>query len=295
MIGKSQRMVSCGSGDDTFLFLLLVKQKKRIPGTAFFERPGLLQVLHLCVNLATKHLGEDGRVTAGGAHDAVRDAGGGGNYFVVSWPERHGKQFTVPKFRVPPSVVLASASPRRQELLKKVVRDFIADPADLDEDALTLLDPFQTAEKLALAKAESVAQRHFGKWVLGSDTVVALPWGDGSFKQFGKPRDIDEAFDFLNELCGKTHLVITGVAIVTPDKSVYTHAVAEVEFNIVSQGQLNDYVQTGEPMDKAGAYGAQGMGAFLVKELRGDFETVVGLPTGLVRTMLQELDYPFEP
>ena len=234
-------------------------------------------------------------MATGGAHDAVRDAGGGGNYFVVSWPERHDTQFTVPKFRVAPRIVLASASPRRQELLKKVVAEFVVDPANLDEDALTLDDPFQTAEKLALEKAECVAKRHDASdWYLGSDTVVALPLQEGGFKQFSKPKDFDEAFDFLTELCGKTHLVITGVAIVTPDKSISTHAVAEVEFNVVSQGQLNDYVQTGEPVDKAGAYGAQGMGAFLVKELRGDFETVVGLPTDLVRQMLQELDYPFE-
>ncbi|MEI7575583.1 MAG: Maf family protein [Armatimonadota bacterium] len=192
-------------------------------------------------------------------------------------------------------IVLASASPRRHELLKKVVAEFVVDPADLDEDALTLDDPFQTAEKLALAKAECVAGRHPGDWMIGSDTVVALPLGDGIFRQFGKPKDSDEAFEFLNELCGKTHLVITGVAIVTPSKSVCAHAVAEVEFNVVSQAQLNDYVHTQEPMDKAGAYGAQGMGAFLVKELRGDFQTVVGLPTFLVRQMLQELDYPFEP
>lgn len=201
----------------------------------------------------------------------------------------------MPKFFVAPRIVLASASPRRQELLKKVVTEFLVDPADLDEEALTLEDPFQTAEKLAFAKADSVAMRHRNSdWYLGSDTVVALPLDGGGFKQFSKPRDFDEAFDFLIELCGKTHLVITGVALVTPFQSVSTHAVAEVEFHVVSQAQLIDYVQTGEPMDKAGAYGAQGMGAFLVKELRGDFETVVGLPTDLVREMLQQLDYPFE-
>ena len=200
----------------------------------------------------------------------------------------------MPKLCVPSSVVLASASPRRRELLKKVISEFIVDPADLDEDALTLNDPYETAVALAVAKAECVARRHISPFVIGSDTIVALPRGDGSFKQFGKPRDFDEAFDFLNELCGKTHLVITGVAIITPYKSVCAHAVAEVEFNSVSHAQLNDYIQTGEPMDKAGAYGAQGMGAFLVKEIRGDFETVVGLPTELLRNMLQAIDYPFE-
>ena len=201
----------------------------------------------------------------------------------------------MPKLGVAPRIVLASASPRRQELLKKVVSEFGVDPADLDEEALTLDDPYRTAEQLAFAKAECVSLRHRNSdWYLGSDTVVALPLDGGGYKQFSKPKDADEAFKFLNELCGKTHFVITGVALITPLKSVSTQAVAEVEFHVVSQAQLSDYVQTGEPMDKAGAYGAQGMGAFLVKELRGDFETVVGLPTELVRTMLQELDYPFE-
>jgi septum formation protein len=202
----------------------------------------------------------------------------------------------VPKFFVAPRIVLASASPRRQELLKKVVTEFLVDPADLDEDALTLDDPFRTAEKLAFAKAECVARRHRNSdWYLGSDTVVALPLPSGGYKQFSKPKDEEEAFGFLNELCGKTHFVITGICLITPFKSVSTHAVAEVEFHVVSPAQISDYVQTGEPMDKAGAYGAQGMGAFLVKELRGNFETVVGLPTDLVRSMLEELDYPFEP
>lgn len=200
----------------------------------------------------------------------------------------------MPKFFVAPRIVLASASPRRQELLKKVVPDFEIDPADLDEEALTLEDPVLTAKKLARAKAAFVALRHPESWVIGSDTVVAMPLEDGRVKQFSKPLDEDHALHILNQLCGRTHYVITGIAIITPDHSAVAHAVAEVEFNTVSQAQLNDYIHTGEPMDKAGAYGAQGMGAFLVKEIRGDFETVVGLPTDLVRTMLQELDYPFE-
>ncbi len=201
----------------------------------------------------------------------------------------------MPKFHVPPQVVLASASPRRQELLKKVVKDFIVDPADLDEDSLTLEDPFKTAESLALAKAESVAQkRKSGDWFLGSDTVVALPLAAGGFQQFSKPVDTADALSILTELSGKTHFVITGIAILTPHSTVCTHAIAEVEFNSVTTDQITEYIQSGEPMDKAGAYGAQGLGAFLVKEIRGDLETVVGLPTDLVRTILQELDYPFE-
>ncbi len=200
----------------------------------------------------------------------------------------------MPKSLVPPRVVLASASPRRQELLKKVVAEFDVDPADLDEDALTLDDPIATAKKLAQAKAALVALRHPESWIIGSDTVVAMPLEDGTAIQFSKPVDEDDALEILSQLSGRIHYVITGIAVVTPDQAAIAHAIAEVEFNAVSDEQIREYIQTGEPMDKAGAYGAQGMGAFLVKEIRGDFETVVGLPTELLRNMLQAIDYPFE-
>lgn len=187
-------------------------------------------------------------------------------------------------------VVLASASPRRQELLRRIIPDFLVDPADLDEDALTLEDPFETAKSLALAKARHVAKRHPGALVIGSDTVVALSEGIPSaktFLQLAKPTDEADAFRILSLLRGKTHLVITGVAVVRDDHEQADTAQAEVEFHDVSDESLWDYIRTGEPMDKAGAYGAQGMGAFLVKELRGEFETVVGLPMQLMSKLLK--------
>ncbi|HLP00133.1 MAG TPA: Maf family protein [Fimbriimonas sp.] len=181
--------------------------------------------------------------------------------------------------------VLASASPRRHELLKQVVPDFDIDPADIDEDAFTSADPVQTAETLALLKAKSVLVRHPDAVVIGSDTVVALP--DGT--QFTKPLDEQDAFEILSSLRGRSHWVITGVAVVSATNQLVGYDRTEVLFNPVSDQELRDYIATGEPMDKAGAYGAQGMGSFLVQELRGNFDTVVGLPIELTRRLVTEL------
>lgn len=183
-------------------------------------------------------------------------------------------------------IVLASASPRRHELLKQIVDEFEIDPADIDEDAFTSENPFETAETLALLKAQSVRERHPDALVIGSDTVVALPEGI-VFRQFTKPTSEEDAFEILSSLRGKSHWVITGVAVVGPNHEWVGHDQTEVEFNPVSDQAIRDYVATGEPMDKAGAYGAQGMGSFLVRELRGNFDTVVGLPVALTRDLIE--------
>ena len=181
--------------------------------------------------------------------------------------------------------VLASASPRRHELLRQVVPEFDIDPADIDEDALTSSDPVETAERLALLKAQAVLARHPDAVVIGSDTVVAL--ADGT--QFSKPADEQDAFEILSTLRGRSHYVITGVAVISVQREQLGHDRTEVVFNHVSDQELRDYIATGEPMDKAGAYGAQGMGSFLVQELRGSFDTVVGLPVELTRRLIAEL------
>lgn len=183
-------------------------------------------------------------------------------------------------------IVLASASPRRHELLREVVPEFEIDPADIDEDAFTSPDPVETAERLALLKAQGVLARHPEAIVIGSDTVVALT--DGT--QFTKPVDEDDAFAILSSLRGRSHWVITGVAVVSAARERVGHDRTEVVFNQVGDQELWDYIATGEPMDKAGAYGAQGMGSFLVRELRGNFDTVVGLPLELTRRLISELN-----
>lgn len=185
-------------------------------------------------------------------------------------------------------VVLASASPRRHELLKQVVAEFEIEPADIDEDGLTVTDPYETAMRLAEAKARHVAKNHPGKIVIGSDTVVALRI-DNKWVQYSKPTSHANAIEILSQLSGKTHSVITGVSVVRDEKVETSFAETQVTFHSVSPAQIQEYVQTGEPMDKAGAYGAQGMGAFLVEKLEGSFDTVVGLPVSLVREMISKV------
>ncbi|MBS1701147.1 MAG: septum formation inhibitor Maf [Armatimonadetes bacterium] len=181
-------------------------------------------------------------------------------------------------------VILASASPRRHQLLKQVVEDFLIVPTDIDEDALTTDDPIQTAETLAFEKANAVPKTYENPVIIGCDTVVAL---DG--RQYAKPRDRADAIRILQTLRGRTHQVITGVAVLAPHQSVVSHCVTHVSFNDVSDQEIENYVDTGEPMDKAGAYGAQGMGSFLVKSLDGPFDNVVGLPLDLTRELLNQV------
>lgn len=187
-------------------------------------------------------------------------------------------------------VILASASPRRHELLKQIVNEFLIVPTNIDEDALTLEDPFETAETLAFEKARAVPTGYENPVVIGCDTVVAMQI-DETWRQFTKPTSKEDAIRILQALRGKTHLVITGVAVLTPMMSVVSHCVTDVTFNEVSDAQIEDYVNTGEPMDKAGAYGAQGMGSFLVKELNGPFDNVVGLPLALTRELLAKTGF----
>jgi septum formation protein len=187
-------------------------------------------------------------------------------------------------------VVLASASPRRHELLKAVIPEFEIDPADIDEDGLTVSDPYETAMGLAKAKAQHVALRHPGKIVIGSDTVVALPVG-GKWVQYSKPTSFENAAEILTQLSGRTHSVITGVSVVAGEEVRTDFSETRVTFHRVTSEQIEEYVRTGEPMDKAGAYGAQGMGAFLVDTLEGSFDTVVGLPVGLVQNLMNQFTH----
>ena len=181
-------------------------------------------------------------------------------------------------------VVLASASPRRPELLRQIVPEFVIEATNIDEDALTLSDPVQTAETLAFEKAKAVQGKYDDPVIIGCDTVVAM---DGL--QFTKPVDADDAVRILTALRGRTHQGITGVAVRSATQSVVGHCVTNVTFHHVSDAEIDEYVKTGEPMDKAGAYGAQGMGSFLVKELEGPFDNVVGLPLDLTRALLESV------
>lgn len=188
-------------------------------------------------------------------------------------------------------LILASASPRRRELLQQAGIEFEVVTCPAAEPAVEAGEsPSAFAVRAAEAKALSVARRHPGRWVLGADTVVAL---DGQV--LGKPRDATEAATMLRRLSGRTHQVHTGVALVcAPEDGRVVRrcevVTTSVTFCDLDEAQIAAYVASGEPLDKAGAYGIQGAGRALVSEYRGSYSNVVGLPMETLTQMLQALD-----
>lgn len=180
-------------------------------------------------------------------------------------------------------IILASASPRRSELMTLAGFEFDVICADIDELVPENALPQEVVMSLALQKAQAVAKDHGKSAVVGSDTVVAL---DG--KILGKPHSEKEAVEMLRSLSGRTHKVYTGVAIVCGDKVTSFFDETEVEFYPLTDEEILDYVATGEPMDKAGAYGIQGRGAVLVKRINGDYFNVMGLPISKVYRELKD-------
>ena len=177
-------------------------------------------------------------------------------------------------------MILASQSPRRIELMREAGYDFAVAPADIDETALEGEGPFELVERLARAKAAAIAETRAepGEVVVAADTIVAL---DG--EPLGKPADADDARRMLRALSGRTHQVATGVCIARDGRSESFVEVTDVVFYKLADGEIDAYVQTGEPMDKAGAYGIQGAsGRMLVKKIDGDFYNVMGLPIARV-------------
>jgi septum formation protein len=199
---------------------------------------------------------------------------------------------SIPIKLIPVTIVLASASPRRQELLRNAGIPFTVQPADIDETPLAGESPRECAERLAREKALVVFQRNPQQWVLGADTIVVV---DDII--LGKPRDAEEAARMLRLLSGRTHAVITGVCLVGPvasgQWSVASNTNTASESTLVTFCELSDdeirfYIATGEPMDKAGAYAIQGMASRWIPRIEGDYSNVVGLPVALVCAMLRE-------
>ena len=180
--------------------------------------------------------------------------------------------------------ILASASPRRKQLLREVIDDFEIIPAKGEENADGANTPIALVKALAAQKAREVAAlaQAKGKAVLGADTVVAI-----DNEVLGKPIDAADAKRMLSALSGRVHHVYTGVCILFPDGREYVDcACTEVEFEHLTNERIDAYVQSGSPMDKAGAYGIQDGG--LVRGIRGSFSNVVGLPVELCREMLKK-------
>lgn len=181
------------------------------------------------------------------------------------------------------NVILASASPRRKELLGYIVPRFEIIPADVDETLPEEIPAEKSAEFLAVKKAEHISAQYSESIVIGSDTVVIV---DGEI--LGKPADKADAYRMLKKLSGKTHTVVTGVCISQGEKKKSFSEETRVEFYPLSEEEIRDYIATGDPMDKAGAYGIQGEGCVLIKGIEGDFFTVMGLPAARLKRELAE-------
>ena len=185
-----------------------------------------------------------------------------------------------------PLFILASKSPRRRELLKNIGLQAEIIPANIDESISSTLPPEKMVTELALLKASDVARSLRGNtYVIGADTVVAL---DG--KIFGKPRDIEDARKMLLELSGKSHSVYTGYCVVScrDGSAVAKYEKTDVTFRTLSENEIEAYIKTREPMDKAGAYGIQEKGSMFVEKINGDYFNVVGLPVCALTKLLSE-------
>ncbi|MDQ3011267.1 MAG: Maf family protein [Acidobacteriota bacterium] len=181
-------------------------------------------------------------------------------------------------------LILASASPRRSELLRAAGIEFIVRVADIDETILADESPEEYVLRLSREKAQAVAQATVPEceWVLGADTTVVV---NGEIA--GKPVDAEDARRMLQMLSGQWHEVLTGVSLVGGDQTLSEVAVTRVKFAELTDAEIDWYVATGEPMDKAGAYGIQGYASRFVESIEGSYSNVVGLPVQTVYQMLE--------
>ena len=184
----------------------------------------------------------------------------------------------------PLSLILASASPRRRELLQQVGIPFLVIPSNAVEDVLPNETPADYALRVAEAKAREVATKHTGSVVLGADTIVTI-----DRQILGKPRDNADGQRMLHLLSGRNHQVMTAFVVIDRTGQTSTRQVVTttVTFKPLSAQQIQEYLETGEPFDKAGAYAVQGLGAAFVERVEGSYTNVVGLPVEEVRAALR--------
>jgi septum formation protein len=182
-------------------------------------------------------------------------------------------------------IVLASASPRRKELLEQIGLRCEAEPTDFDEEMASPSDPHEMAKELSLGKARAAAQKHRNAIIIAADTVVIL-----RDKVMGKPHTNAQAREMLRALNGRTHSVVTGFTIMDAEtgKVVSRSVETKVYMKKLTLGEIDAYVRTKEPLDKAGGYAIQGRGAVLVDRIEGDYSNVVGLPLSALAETLSE-------
>lgn len=179
-------------------------------------------------------------------------------------------------------VILASQSPRRQELIRNITDDYEVIVSPVEEILPDGITPEQAPVYLAALKARAVADEHPDRLVIGADTVVIL---DG--KVLGKPHDTADAARMLRLLSGRVHTVVTGCCLIRDKVERSFSQSTRVEFYPISDREIEEYIATGEPLDKAGAYGIQGKGMIYVKGIEGDYFNVMGLPVAMLK---RELD-----
>lgn len=191
-------------------------------------------------------------------------------------------------------LVLASASPRRSELLSNMGLDFTVVVSDADETIVEkTVPPNMYVQELAFVKAVGAAKKLIGEkdtLIISADTVVV-----DNNRILGKPKDAEDAFNMLKELSGRTHHVYTGFCVMRM-KDAYTvckDVCTEVTFKNLTDDKIRGYIATGEPMDKAGAYGIQGLGAMLIESINGDYFNVVGMPVSSLADVLEN-DFEFK-
>lgn len=183
--------------------------------------------------------------------------------------------------------ILASQSPRRIELLKQIIGNFRVIPSEVDEVCLPNLSPEENAVSLGRQKADWVADRHPGHWVIGADTLIVL-----DDEIIGKPTDAEDACQILRRLSGREHKVITGMAIIHSNTSSAA-TVSRVRFKSLTETEIVSYVNSGEPMDKAGAYAIQGKGSSLIEGYDGSYSNIIGLPIDELKDLLCKAGFPF--
>jgi septum formation protein len=183
-------------------------------------------------------------------------------------------------------LILASKSPRRYELLKQVGLDFEVIPSGVVEDFLNTESPREHVIRLAEAKAREVANKHPDRWVVAADTIVYI---NGS--TLGKPKCREEAAEMLRCLSGQEHRVLTGFSVCHLEKEENDKEAVQtmVRMKLLTAAEIEWYVQTGEPFDKAGGYAIQGIGSFMIESIRGSYTNVVGLPVCELIQMLTRL------
>jgi septum formation protein len=183
------------------------------------------------------------------------------------------------------TIILASASPRRKELLQRIGLKFKVDPSNYEENISSELEPHELAKSLSLEKAKLVAEKHMNALVIAADTFIVF---EG--KILGKPRTETEAKEMLETISGRQHSVITGFTIIDTENNKALSKAVETKVYIrkLSSNEIDAYVESKEPLDKAGAYAIQGLGSVIVEKIEGDYFNVIGLPLSALAETLKE-------